>query len=92
MKIVLGIIAFILAVGFLGMLLPAIVGIAIGIGLIKSGSIIGGIIAITVGILINVAMLVGSAAEGSTNNGGDCPYCGSGDTDGNHCYTCDEDF
>ena len=22
----------------------------------------------------------------------DCPYCGSGDTDGNHCYDCDEDF
>lgn len=21
-----------------------------------------------------------------------CPYCGSGDTDGNHCYGCDEDF
>lgn len=21
-----------------------------------------------------------------------CPYCGSGDTDGNHCYECDEDF
>lgn len=21
-----------------------------------------------------------------------CPYCGSGDTDGNHCYSCDEDF
>ena len=22
----------------------------------------------------------------------DCPYCGSSDTDGNHCYDCDEDF
>ena len=22
----------------------------------------------------------------------ECPFCGSGDTDGNHCYTCDEDF
>ncbi len=22
----------------------------------------------------------------------DCPDCGSGDTDGNHCYDCDEDF
>lgn len=21
-----------------------------------------------------------------------CPYCGSDDTDGNHCSTCDEDF
>lgn len=21
-----------------------------------------------------------------------CPYCSSGDTDGNHCYECDEDF
>ena len=22
----------------------------------------------------------------------DCPYCGGGDTDGNHCHTCDGDF
>ena len=22
----------------------------------------------------------------------DCPDCGSGDTDGNHCYDCDGDF
>ncbi len=22
----------------------------------------------------------------------DCPYCGSGDTDGSHCYDCDEDY
>ena len=21
-----------------------------------------------------------------------CPYCGSSDTDGNHCHNCDEDF
>lgn len=22
----------------------------------------------------------------------DCPDCGSGDTDGNHCYDCNDDF
>ena len=22
----------------------------------------------------------------------DCPYCGSSDTDGNHCYNCGKDF
>ena len=27
-----------------------------------------------------------------TDGYNDCPDCGSGDTDGNHCYDCDEDF
>ena len=101
MKFILGSIAIILALCFVGFLLPAIAGIVIGIGMIKSGSIVGGLIAITVGIGINIAMLYGSAAEASMSTGSghhtsytdeECPYCGSGDTDGNHCYTCDEDF
>lgn len=90
-------ILIILAIGFAGMLLPAIIGIAAGIALIKSGSIIGGVIAIIAGIGINAAMLYGGYAEGSFGGGyshadDECPYCGSGDTDGNHCYTCDDDF
>ena len=97
MKWILGAILIILAIGFLGMLLPAIKGIAAGIALIRSGSIIGGLIAMIAGIGINVAMLYGGYAEGSSGGGyshadDECPYCGSGDTDGNHCYTCDDDF
>lgn len=101
MKFILGSIAIILALCFVGFLLPAIAGIVIGIGMIKSGSIVGGLIAITVGIGINIAMLYGSAAEAGMSTGSDqhmtrvdeeCPYCGSGDVDGNHCCTCDEEF
>ena len=101
MKYILGAIAIILAIGIVGFLLPAITGIVIGIGMIKSGSIIGGLIAIIVGIVINSAVLYGSAAEAGMSTGSgrhtshldeECPYCGSGDTDGNHCYTCDEEF
>lgn len=101
MKYILGSIAIILALGFVGFLLPAIAGIVIGIGMIKSGSIVGGLIAIIVGIGINIAMLYGSAAEAGMSTGSghhmsytdeECPHCGSGDTDGNHCYTCDEEF
>ena len=95
MKYVLGALAFILAIGFIGLLFPALLGIAIGIFLIQDGNIIAGIIAIVVGILANIAMLLGSHLEGSGSTGSidhDCPYCGSGDTDGNHCYTCDEDY
>ena len=101
MKFILGSIAIILALCFVGFLLPAIAGIVIGISMINSSSIIGGLIAITVGIGINIAMLYGGAAEAGMPTGSshhtsytdeECPYCGSGDTDGNHCYTCDEDF
>lgn len=65
MKWILGAILIILAICFAGMLLPAIIGIAAGIALIKSGSIIGGLIAIIAGIGINAAMLYGGYAEGS---------------------------
>ena len=101
MKFILGAIAIILALCFVGFLLPAIAGIVIGISMINSSSIIGGLIAIAVGIGINIAMLSGSAAEGGFASGSskqtsytdeECPYCGSGDTDGNHCYTCEKDF
>ena len=98
MRFVLGIIAVILVLSFAAFLLPAIIGIAIGVGLFKSGSIIGGIVVILIGIGINIAMVYGSYAEGSSGGGGhsyiddECPYCGSGDTDGNHCYNCDDDF
>lgn len=97
MKWILGAILIILAIGFLGMLLPAIIGLAAGIALIRSGSIIGGLAAIIAGIGINVAMLYGGYVEGSSGGGyshadDECPYCGGGDTDENHCYTCDDDF
>lgn len=95
MKYVLGVIAFILAIGFIGFLFPTLLGVAIGIYLIQDGHILGGIIAIVVGILCNIAMLVGSYFEGSGSASyvdEDCPYCGSGDTTGNHCFNCDEDY
>ena len=57
MKTVLAIIAVILVISFAAFLLPAIIGIAIGIGLFKSGSIIGGIVVILIGIGTNIAMV-----------------------------------
>ena len=95
MEFILGAIAIILVIGVAGFLLPSIIGIAIGISMIKAGNIIGGVVAIAVGILINFAMIYGSGIEGRSSSGyqdEECPYCGSGDTDGNHCYTCDDDF
>ena len=94
MKTVLIIILFILAIGFVGFLMPSIIGIMIGVSMIKEGSIIGGLAVIAIGIGINIAMLYGSSVESGSYSGADddCPYCGSGDTDGNHCYTCDDDF
>lgn len=97
MKFILGSILVILAIGLAGMLLPAIIGIVIGIGMIRSGSIPGGLIAIAAGIGINIGMMYAGFGEGNYSGGhsytdDECPYCGSGDTDGNHCYNCDDDF
>ena len=94
MKTVLIILLVIQAIGFVGILLPSIIGVLIGVSMIKEGSIIGGLVVIAIGIGINIAMLYGSSAESGSYSGldDDCPYCGSGDTDGNHCYTCDDDF
>jgi hypothetical protein len=67
----------------------------VGVFMIQDGNIIGGIIAIVIGVGINLAMIFGSGLEAGASHSfidDECPYCGSGDTDGNHCYDCDEDF
>ena len=97
MKFILGAIGLLLVLAFASLLLPSIIGIMVGVFMIQDGNIIGGIIAIVIGIGINLAMIFGSGLEvgsGSTHSfiDDECPYCGSGDTDGNHCYDCDEDF
>lgn len=75
-------------------LLPAIIGIAAGVALFKSGHYIWALICISCGIAVNIGLYGGGfgSGGGSTYHDEECPYCGGGDTDGNHCYTCDEDF
>ena len=104
MKFIAGAIVVILAIGFAGFLLPSIVGLLIGIPMIRSGHVIGGLLFIAAGIGINAAMLYGSYLEGGSPHSPhsrrsphghieeECPYCGSDDTDGNHCFSCDEEF
>ena len=75
-------------------LLPAIIGIAAGVALFKSGHYIWALTCIVSVIAANIGFLMGEfgSGAGSTYNDKECPYCASGDMDGNHCYTCDEDF
>lgn len=75
-------------------LLPAIIGIAAGVALFKSGHYIWALICIAGGIAANIGLIMGEFGSdgGSTYHDEECPYCASGDTDGNHCYSCDEDF
>jgi hypothetical protein len=75
-------------------LLPAIIGIAAGVALFKSGHYIWALICIAGGIAANIGFIMGEfgSGGGSTDQEEECPYCASGDTDGNHCYSCDEDF
>lgn len=95
MKFILGAFGILLALTFASLLLPSIIGIMVGVFMIQDGNIIGGIIAIVIGIGINLVMIFGSGLEGGSSHSfidDECPYCGSGDTDGNHCYDCDENF
>ena len=94
-RIILGGMGILLALAFASLLLPSIIGIMVGVFMIQDGNIIGGIIAIVIGICINLVMIFGSGLEAGPTHSfidDECPYCGSGDTDGNHCYDCDEDF
>ena len=93
MKTILIGIGILLALGLCAFLLPSIIGIAAGIALFKSGHFIWALICIVVGIGTNICMLLGeSSGGGGGYHNEECPYCGSGDTDGNHCYTCNDDF
>lgn len=94
MKIILEIIIFIIVASIALWLLPLAVGVIVAIFKFQSGNIIGGIISIIIGLICE-AFWVWMFFGGDVPIGGgdeDCPYCGSGDTDGNHCYTCDDDF
>lgn len=98
MKFIFEMILIILGLSIGCMFLPAIIGIFIGLMKFDSGNIFGGIIAIIIGLVVQGLMLLFlfSGAGGGTGSSyyedEECPYCGSGDTDGNHCYTCDDDF
>ena len=93
MKTILWIFLVILGLGIGAMFLPAIAGIAIGISMFRNGSIFGGIIAIAIGLACQAVMLFFIYDVDVPVHGVDeCPFCGSGDTDGSHCYSCDEDF
>ena len=96
MKTILTIILVIIIAGVAFWLLPAAIGIIIAVFKFQSGNITGGIIAVVVGLLLEALWLFlmsnGVPAESGGSVDEECPYCGSGDTDGNHCYTCDDDF
>ena len=109
MKVILGIILFIIIGSFVVFLLPLAISIIVAYFMFSDGNIVRGIIAIVVGLLCTIfycwymfsddhggysggsySGYSGGSISGDVDD--DCPYCGSGDTDGNHCYTCDDDF
>lgn len=94
MKAILSIILFLIVASLAMMLLPLCIGVIVALFEFSDGNILGGVIAIVIGILIQIFWLW------YMNNGGgyeseedyECPNCGSGATDGNHCYECGDDF
>lgn len=98
MKFILEIILVVLGLSIGVLFLPAIIGVFIGLVEFDKGNPLGGIIAIVIGLVVQGLVLIyffsgaGGGTGSSYNDDDECPYCGSGDTDGNHCYTCDDDF
>ena len=94
MKILLEFILFLIVVSVAIWLLPLAVGVLIAVIKFQSGKILGGIISIIIGLFCQIVWTYilrdGDVSFGDYDE--ECPYCGSGDTDGNHCYTCEEDF
>ena len=94
-KIILEIALFFLALTLGLMFLPVIIGIFIGIMKFEAGKILGGIIAIVIGIICQIiffAIIYGAPDLGYAGEDEECPNCGSSATDGNHCYDCGDDF
>lgn len=95
MKILLEFVLFLIVVSVAIWLLPLAVGVLIAVIKFQNGKILGGIISIIIGLFCQIVwscILRGGDIPFGDGEGEDCPYCGSGDTDGNHCYTCEEDF
>ncbi len=97
MKFFLDLILVLLGLTIGCMFLPALIGIFAGILKFENGNIFRGIVAIIIGLAVQglffLYIFQGSGVGfGGSEEDEECPYCGSGDTDGNHCYTCDDDF
>ena len=94
MKIILELILLLIVASVAIWLMPLAIGVLVAVVKFQSGRILGGIIAIMIGLFCQIVWMCILRGGDVPLGGGDedCPYCGSGDTDGNHCYTCDEDF
>ena len=97
MKYILGTILVILGLSLACMFFPLLIGIFVAIMKFDSGNIFGGIVAIIIGLAVQAFFFFCISSDGGNSSGYseddyECPYCGSGDTDGNHCYTCEDDF
>lgn len=93
MKAILYIILFIFGACIFLMFMPLAIGAFFAFYNFENGNYGWALFSIVLGLLFQwgyFAYLYG----GSVGGGGDgsCPSCGSGDTDGNHCYSCGDDF
>lgn len=101
MKVILGILLFLIIGSFVAFLLPLAISIVVAWFMFSDGNIVGGIITLVIGLICGIfycRYMFSDSFSGYSSGSisgdidDDCPYCGSGDTDGNHCYTCDDDF
>ncbi len=97
MKFILEVILVIFGLSLACMFAPALIGVFAGILKFDNGNIFGGIVAIVIGLLVQGLFFLyifqdSGISIGHSEDDEECPYCGSGDTDGNHCYSCDDDF
>ena len=94
MKAIISIILFLIVLGFAMFLLPLCIAVIVAIFKFSSGNIISGIVAIVIGIVAQLIWLfiMYNGDIPVSEDDEECPYCGSGATDGNHCDECGDDF
>ena len=92
-KVILYFIIGIFAVSLGIVFLPLVIGGLVAWYNFNQGNVVIALLAIVIGLLGQWGLfaLLGISGGGG-GFGDDCPYCGGGDTDGNHCHSCGEDF
>lgn len=91
MKVVLYIIIGLVLLSIIVIAFPLIIGGLLAYLFFSEGSIVAGIITSIIALSWQIGMLIDFGIFDNGFEIDSCPYCDSGDTDGNHCYSCGED-
>lgn len=94
MKTIISIILFLIVLSLAMILLPLCIAVIVAMFKSSNGNIMGGIVAIVMGIVIQLiwSFCIFNGDIPESEEDGECPNCGNSATDGNYCYECGDEF